>query len=307
MTEKILVVSKLQKTFRKPFSGRKVEAVRGVSFDVRRGEVFGFLGPNGAGKTTCIKMLTGLIFPTGGEATIFGQRVPSPDAMKRVGFLPENPYVYPYLTPREFVTLCGQLSGMGGKKLAARVEEVIVRVGMAEAIDRPVQALSKGMGQRVGLAAALVHDPDLLILDEPMSGLDPVGRKDVRDLILDERARGKTVFFSTHILNDAEQLCDRVCILRKGQVVLSGTLTELLSTSATRNEVALDSVDEACREALGKLGLEGKKMGEHVVYDVEGYDRVRAVIETAHANGARVASLVPKRETLEALFVRRAL
>jgi ABC-2 type transport system ATP-binding protein len=134
-----------------------------------------------------------------------------------------------------------------------------------------------------------------------------VGRKDVRDLILDERARGQTVFFSTHILNDAEQLCDRVCILRKGQVVLSGTLTELLSTSATRNEVALDSVDETCREALGKLGLEGKKMGEHVVYDVEGYDRVRAVIETAHANGARVASLVPKRETLEALFVRRAL
>ncbi|HEX7601842.1 MAG TPA: ABC transporter ATP-binding protein [Polyangiaceae bacterium] len=307
MTEEVLVVSKLQKTFRKPFSGRKVEAVRGVSFDVRRGEVFGFLGPNGAGKTTAIKMLTGLIFPTGGEATIFGQRVPSPEAMRRVGFLPENPYVYPYLTPREFVTLCGQLSGVSGKKLTARVEEVIARVGMSEAIDRPVQALSKGMGQRVGLAAALVHDPDFLILDEPMSGLDPVGRKDVRDLILEERGRGKTVFFSTHILNDAEQLCDRVCILRQGEVVLSGTLSELLSTSDARNEVALDGVGDGCREALGKLGLHGTRMGHHLVYDVEGYDRVRELIETAHANGARVASLVPKRETLEALFVRRAL
>ena len=152
-----------------------------------------------------------------------------------------------------------------------------------------------------------MHDPELLILDEPMSGLDPVGRKDVRDLILEERARGKTVFFSTHILNDVEQLCDRVCILRKGEVVLSGTLSELLSTSATRNEVALDAVGDACREALGKLGLEGTMMGTHLVYDVEGYDRVKELIEIAHANGARVASLVPKRETLEALFVRRAL
>ena len=146
MTERVLVVSKLQKTFRKPFSGRKVEAVNGVSFDVQRGEMFGFLGPNGAGKTTSIKMLTGLIFPTGGEAAVFGQRVPSPDAMRRVGFLPENPYVYPYLTPREFVTLCGQLSGMGGAKLVARVEEVIARVGIAEAIDRPVRRSRRAWG-----------------------------------------------------------------------------------------------------------------------------------------------------------------
>ena len=303
----VVSVDKLAKTFRRPFSGRKVEAVRGVSFDVTEGEVFGFVGPNGAGKTTSIKMLTGLIFPTSGRATIFGQEIPSPKAMARVGFLPENPYVYPYLTPREFVTLCGRLSGMSGSKLDRRVVEILGRVGMAEAIDRPVQALSKGMGQRVGLASALVHDPDLLILDEPMSGLDPVGRKDVRDLILEERERGKTVFFSTHILSDVEQLCDRVCILRKGEVVVSGKLLDLLETSKTRTEIALENVDRGLAKKLTALNAGARARGDHLVCEVEGYAAVQEIIEAAHAGGARIARLEAKRETLESLFVRRAL
>ncbi len=303
----VVSVEKLAKTFRRPFSGRRVEAVRGVSFEVTEGEVFGFVGPNGAGKTTSIKMLTGLIFPTSGRATIFGQEIPSPKAMARVGFLPENPYVYPYLTPREFVTLCGRLSGMSGSKLDRRVVEIIGRVGMAEAIDRPVQALSKGMGQRVGLASALVHDPDLLILDEPMSGLDPVGRKDVRDLILEERERGKTVFFSTHILSDVEQLCDRVCILRKGEVVVSGKLRDLLETSKTRTEIALENVDRGLAKKLTAMNAGARTMGDHVVCEVEGYAAVQEVIAAAHAGGARIARLEAKRETLESLFVRRAL
>jgi ABC-2 type transport system ATP-binding protein len=302
-----IVVDKLQKTFRKPFSGRKVEAVRGVSFEVARGEVFGFLGPNGAGKTTSIKMLTGLIFPTGGSAAIFGERIPSPRAMRRVGFLPENPYVYPYLTPREFVTLCARLSGVPGAEIDARVEKVIDRVGMSEAIDRPVRALSKGMGQRVGLAAALVHDPDLLVLDEPMSGLDPVGRKDVRDLVLEERARGKTVFFSTHILGDAETLCDRVCILRKGSVVVSGRLQDLLEDEQARSEVALATADDDARKALDEAGFPGKVMGDLWVVETEGDAALRQAIDLAHQRGAKVRSVTPKRETLEELFVRRAL
>jgi len=307
MSEVVVTVDKLQKTFRKPFSGRKVEAVRGVSFEVERGEVFGFVGPNGAGKTTCIKMLTGLIFPTGGSAKIFGETIPSPRAMARAGFLPENPYVYPYLTPREFVTLCGRLSGMTRAELDARVEKTIARVGMSEAIDRPVRALSKGMGQRVGLAAALVHDPDLLILDEPMSGLDPVGRKDVRDLILEERARGKTVFFSTHILSDVETLCDRVCILRKGSVVVSGRLHDLLKSESARSEVAFAAADEAARKALDEAGFPGKTMGDMYVVETEGDAALRNVIDVAHAHGAKIRSVTPKRETLEELFVRRAL
>ncbi len=303
----VVSVEKLAKTFRRPFSGRKVEAVRGVSFEVEEGEVFGFVGPNGAGKATSIKMLTGLIFPTGGRATIFGHEIPSPKAMAKVGFLPENPYVYPYLTPREFVTMCGRLSGMSGAKLDRRVVEIIGRVGMSEAIDRPVQALSKGMGQRVGLASALVHDPELLILDEPMSGLDPVGRKDVRDLILEERERGKTVFFSTHILSDVEQLCDRVCILRKGEVVVSGKLGELLETSKTRTEISLEGTTRELGAKLTELGFGARQMGDHVVCEVEGYAAVKQVIALAHESGARVARLEAKRETLESLFVRRAL
>jgi len=307
MSDSVVVVSDLKKTFRKPFSGKKVEAVRGVSFEVARGEVFGFVGPNGAGKTTSIKMLTGLIFPTGGRATIFGETVPSPRAMTRVGFLPENPYVYPYLTPREFVALCGRLSGLSRAKLGKRVEEVIARVGMTEAIDRPVRALSKGMTQRVGLASALVHDPDLLILDEPMSGLDPVGRKDVRDLILEERARGKTVFFSTHILSDVETLCDRVCILRKGSVVVSGKLQELLKSEHARTEIAMTHASDDARAAFEKAGLAGKTMGDAFVVEAEGDDAMKRALDIAHDHGARVRSVTPKRETLEELFVRRAL
>jgi ABC-2 type transport system ATP-binding protein len=307
MSEAVVVVRDLKKTFRKPFSGKKVEAVRGVSFEVAAGEVFGFLGPNGAGKTTCIKMLTGLIFPTGGSAKIFGQNVPSPKAMTCVGFLPENPYVYPYLTPREFVTLCARLSGVASKELGKRVEKTLERTGITDAIDRPVRALSKGMGQRVGLAAALVHDPDLLILDEPMSGLDPVGRKDVRDLILEERARKKTVFFSTHILNDVETLCDRVCILRKGEVVVAGKLSELLKNESARTEIALGNVGEDAKKAIEAAGLQGRTMGDAFVIEAEGQEAMRKVLDVAHDTGALVRSVTPKRETLEELFVRQAL
>ena len=187
-----------------------------MTFDVKAGEIFGFLGPNGAGKTTTIKMLTGLIAPTRGTASILGIVAPSPEAMGRVGFLPENPYVYAYLTPREFVTLCARLNGVHGAGLQGRVVKVLERLGVAYAMDRAVRTMSKGMLQRVGFAAALVHEPELLILDEPMSGLDPVGRKEVRDIIVEEKKAGRTVFFSSHILSDVELLCDRLCILRKG-------------------------------------------------------------------------------------------
>ncbi len=299
-----LRANKLAKTFRKPFMGTRVEAVKGVSFVVETGEVFGYIGPNGAGKTTSIKMIVGLIFPTSGTASIFGTRAPSPEAMSRVGFLPENPYIYPYLTPREFVSMCARLSGVSSSDLSRKVERVIDRVGMTEAIDRPVQALSKGMTQRVGLASALVHDPDLLILDEPMSGLDPIGRKDVRDLILDERARGKTVFFSTHILSDVETLCDRVCILKKGEVAVSGKLDELLANTSRVVEIALDGVSAQLRGKLSERGWSGKSMGDHFVLEVPAGPVVREVISAAYESEAAVVSVTPKRETLEKIFSR---
>jgi ABC-2 type transport system ATP-binding protein len=307
VSETVLRALALVKTFRKPFTGRRVEAVRGVSFDVRRGDIFGFLGPNGAGKTTTIKMLMGLIAPTAGTMEILGVRAPSPDVMGRVGFLPENPYVYPYLSPREFVSMCGRLCGLSGGKLRDRVAEVIGRVGMTYAIDRAVRALSKGMLQRVGLAAALVHDPELLVLDEPMSGLDPVGRKEVRDLIVEEKHRGRTVFFSSHILTDVEMLCDRVCILRQGQVVVSGAIRELLAQGKRRTEVTVAGTSESLREELKPLAMGARVVGDVLVMELDGDEAVRSVVERALKSGARLESVTPKRETLEDLFVRQAL
>ena len=303
----VLEVDRLAKTFKKPFSGKKVEAVRGISLKVTRGQIFGFLGPNGAGKTTTIKMLTGLIAPTSGRATILGKDVPSPEAMGSVGFLPENPYVYPYLTPREFVSLCGRLNGMGGAKLQKATALVLERVGIAYAMDRPVRNLSKGMLQRTGLAAALVHDPELLILDEPMSGLDPVGRKEVRDLIVEEAHAKKTVFFSSHILSDVEMLCDAVCILRKGEVVVSGTISELVDKGVRRSEITISAPPSDLAAELEALSERTQRVGSTIVAEVQGDDALRKVLERVLASGARIEAVTPKRETLEDIFVRKAL
>jgi ABC-2 type transport system ATP-binding protein len=307
VAEALIRVEALHKEFRLGLMRRRVAAVQGVSFVVERGDIFGFLGPNGAGKTTTIKMLTGLISPTGGHATIFGERVPSPLGMKRVGFLPENPYIYPYLTPTEFVELCARLSGLSRKAARDRSRSVLEQVGVLYAADRPVGRLSKGMLQRTGLAAALVADPELLILDEPMSGLDPIGRKEVRDLIVEERRRGRTIFFSTHILNDVETLCDRVTILRKGQVVVSGRLEELLNRNVRRTDIVLEGAGAELEQGFVAAGHATRRAGERLVVEAEGEGAVKSVLEQALAAGARVVEATPRHETLEELFVREAI
>jgi ABC-2 type transport system ATP-binding protein len=307
VTEAIIRVERLKKEFRQGFFMRRVLAVKDISFHVERGDIFGFLGPNGAGKTTTIKILTGLIRPTAGRAELFGDAVPSRKALARIGFLPENPYVYPYLTPSEFVELCGRLSGLSGKAARSRTREVLGQVGIAYAADRAVRRLSKGMLQRTGLAAALVADPELLILDEPMSGLDPVGRKEVRDLIVEERKRGRTIFFSTHILNDVETLCDRVAILRKGEVVVSGRIAELLRRDARRTEITIAGAYEPLSSELEREGLKLKRVGGMLVVLVEGADGVSGILERALAAGLSIEQVVPRHETLEDLFVREAI
>jgi ABC-2 type transport system ATP-binding protein len=307
VSDVVLAARGLSKTYVKPFTQKKVTAVRDVSFEVRRGEIFGFLGPNGAGKTTTIKTITGLMAPTGGTIEIFGVRAPAPDVMARVGFLPENPYVYPYLTPREFVTLCGRLSGLSGTRLRENAVRVIDRVGIGYAIDRAARTLSKGMLQRAALAAAIVHDPELLILDEPMSGLDPVGRKEVRDIVVEEKNRGRTVFFSSHILSDVEMLCDRVCILRRGEVVVSGSLRDLLHEEKRRSEVTIAGASEALEADLAASAEGVRRVGDTLVMEVAGDAAVRTVVEKALAGGASLQSVTPKRETLEDLFVREAI
>ena len=192
--ESVLEVGELHKTFFVGFLRKRIDAVRGVSFDVKRGEIFGFIGPNGAGKTTSIKMILQLIFPTRGQVKLFGRSSLDPSARRRLGYLPENPYIYSYLKPLEFLDLCGQLTGLSARERRQRSEALVHRLGIAHALDRPIGRFSKGMTQRLGFCQALLHEPELLILDEPFSGLDPIGRKDMRDLMLEQKAqetRGK--------------------------------------------------------------------------------------------------------------------
>jgi ABC-2 type transport system ATP-binding protein len=307
MTAPLIFVDGLQKEFVQGFFRRRVMAVRSVSFEVSEGDIFGFLGPNGAGKTTTIKMLTGLIAPTRGSARLFGEPIPSRAARARIGFLPENPYIYPYLTPFEFVEHCARLSGISRKSVRARARTVLDQVGILYAADRQVGRISKGMLQRTGLAAALVADPELLILDEPMSGLDPVGRKEVRDLIFDERKKGRTIFFSTHILSDVEALCDRVTILRRGEVVVSGRLRDLLKRDVRRTDIALTGAGDQLISSLAGAGHGIRREGARVVVEIEGESRVAEVLKQALDAGANVSEVTPRHETLEDLFVREAI
>lgn len=303
----VVEVKGLHKTFHVGFFRKKVEAVRGIDFEVRKGEIFGLLGPNGAGKTTTIKALLQLIFPSRGTISLFGSMSPGPDAMRRLGYLPESPYVYQYLRAHEFLDLCGRLCGMSAADRARRSDELIARVGLAGATDRPIGRFSKGMLQRIGLAQALLHEPELLILDEPMSGLDPIGRKEVRDLILEERARGRTILFTSHILSDVERLCDRVAIVHRGKVTAYGALDELLRTDVQRTEIELAGASDDLRAELEERGARVHAVGAHLIVTIEGGDGGRHVLERALAAGARVIALHEQRETLEDLFVRNAL
>jgi ABC-2 type transport system ATP-binding protein len=302
----ILSVRDLAKTFRVGFFRKRVEAVRGVSFEVRPGETFGLLGPNGAGKTTTIKGVLRLIFPDRGEVRLFGDPV-RPQGLGRVGYLPENPYVYQYLRPLEFLDLCGRLHNLNATDRRRRAAALIEQVGLGHATDRPIGKFSKGMMQRMGLAQALLHDPELLILDEPMSGLDPVGRREVRDLLVEQRRRGKTLLFTSHILSDVELLCDRVAILRGGRVTEHGPLHALLRPEVRRVELELAGVGPALREALDRVAADVRDVEGHTLAVVEGDAEVPALLEQALRTGARVVAVSPRRETLEDLFVREAV
>jgi ABC-2 type transport system ATP-binding protein len=306
VSAQIVQIDNLKKTYLVGFMRKPVQGARGITFDVREGEIVGLVGPNGAGKTTTIKCLLGLCAPTSGAARIRGVDAREPRAREQVGFLPENPYVYPYLTPREFVDLCARLSGMRVDR-GARVNKVLERTGIAWAADRPVHRLSKGMLQRTGLAAALVSNPELLVLDEPMSGLDPLGRREVRDIIFEERAAGRTVLFSSHVLSDVEALCDRVVILQAGEVVVSGAVSELIRRGSTITELTLRGVPSDARPSLLEKARVLREMSGDVVLEVEGEQSLSEVLTLALGAGATLVSAVPRKDSLEDLFVRAAL
>lgn len=296
----------LAKTFRLGFLRRRVEAVRGISFTVHRGEIFGFLGPNGAGKTTTLKMLMGLISPSRGRAEVLGLPVPNRAAKRRLGYLPETPYFYEYLTPEEFLDFAGALSDVPAVERRRRADRLIARVGLAAARGRPLRKFSKGMLQRIGIAQALMGDPELVVLDEPMTGLDPIGRKEIRDLILELGSEGKTVFFSTHILPDVETTCHRVAIVAGGKLRNIGPLGSLLSARLLTTEVVLRPAEGHAPVELpaGARRLPGGS-GD-LALELAAETDVDAFLRQVLGLGARVVSVTPRRESLEDLFVREA-
>ncbi|MFB3096061.1 MAG: ATP-binding cassette domain-containing protein [Candidatus Acidiferrales bacterium] len=236
----------------------------GLTLTVEPGETFGLLGPNGAGKTTTLKLLMRLIYPTAGTARLLGRSIDDIEVHRRIGYLPEAPYFYDYLTAREFLDYCGRLFGQPRAERRRRVGELLERVGLDSAADVALRHYSRGMLQRVGIAQTLINDPELVFLDEPMLGLDPVGRREVRDLIVELRARGKTVCFSTHILSDAEALCDRVAILNRGRLHGLGRLDEILPQKANAAEILVGQPSppllEALRTLAGGLRVTGDKV-----------------------------------------------
>lgn len=251
-------IAHLTKVFKVPMRRERVVAVRDLSIKVEPGEVYGLLGPNGSGKSTTLKVVLGLVSPTRGTTKVFGEDSALVRSRKDVGFLPENPYFYKFLSGSETVRFFGKLSGLGGEELEARVGELLELVGLTEAADRRVGSYSKGMLQRIGLAQALVQDPGLLVLDEPTAGVDPVGSREIRDLILALKARGKTILLCSHLLSQVQEICDRVGILARGRLVREGRVEDLLAVR-DRTEMVVEHASPeklaALREAAAGLGI----------------------------------------------------
>ena len=305
MGELAIEVKDLVKTYRTPFRRRKVEALRGVTFSVERGQIFGFVGPNGAGKTTTIRTLMGLIRPTSGSAKLLGLAIPSRDARARIGFLPESPYFYDYLTVPELLDLAGRLFGLEAAERKKRADALIDRVGLGRARTQNLKKFSKGMLQRAGLAQALMNDPELVVLDEPMSGLDPIGRKEVRDLIVEQREKGKTVFFSTHILSDVEAITDAVAIIARGQLQAQGSPAELVKRTVLGVDVIVHVPADAEIAALTEGASRVRRIGDELSLTLPVATDVDAWIGTAHGSGAKILQISPRHETLEDLFLRQ--
>jgi ABC-2 type transport system ATP-binding protein len=296
----ILSIDGLRKTFSQGFIPKRKEILKGISFAVSEGEIFGYLGPNGSGKTTTIKCVLGLIFPDAGRIELCGRPHLDPRSKEKVGFLPENPYFYDYLTAREFLDFYGQLFGLAPDARRARIPALLKLVDMERAADLSLRKFSRGMLQRVGLAQALINEPSLVVLDEPLGGLDPLGRKEIRDIILRLRTEGKTVVLSSHILQDIEMICDRVAILVDGRILSQGRLTDLISEKVLFTEIVLSGVGDRELATLGEplSALAGRTLLK--VYDEA---RIQAVLDLVRDRKGRIHSLLPRSQTLEDLFV----
>jgi len=295
----VIEISGLTKNYQVGFL-RKTEktALKNLDLDVSEGEIFGYLGPNGAGKTTTLKLLMGLMYPTAGSARVLGKPIGDPEAKRAIGFLPEQPYFYDYLTARELLGYYAALSGVPAKERTRRTETMLDKVGLSQSADTQLRKFSKGMLQRVGIAQAIIHDPKVVFLDEPMSGLDPIGRREVRDLIQGLNDEGKTVFFSTHILSDAEALCDRVAVLHQGELRGIGVVAELLAGASGKVEIVWEGPATALQTMCSKAKTAGA-VTRAVIAEKQTDDAVAAIRQA----GGRLKSLTPVQGSLEEYFL----
>jgi ABC-2 type transport system ATP-binding protein len=299
----IVRVDAIVKDFRPGLGLRAKRVLHGVSFAVREGEIYGFVGPNGAGKTTTLKILMGLIRPTSGNATILDCDVTETGFRQHIGFLPENPYFYPFLTGRETLRFYARLSGVDARDITRSADALIELVGLENSCDERMSTYSKGMLQRIGIAQALIHNPQVVFLDEPMSGLDPIGRKDIRDIILRLKQERKTVFMNTHILNDVEMICDRVAIIVKGRIRHEGAIQDFLAKDEMRSDIVLAALAPEEARLLGeKFSARVQTVGEQVEVQVRD-GQVRDFLQSALESHAEVLSVTPNRVSLENIFL----
>jgi ABC-2 type transport system ATP-binding protein len=292
----------LRKVYKSRFGTRRVAALDGIDLAVGPGEVFGLLGPNGAGKTTTVKILLGLTHPTAGSARLFGIPVAHPESRRRVGYLPEGHRFPGYLTARQTLSIFGRMSGMNRATVRLRIPDLLARVRLSEWADVKVKKFSKGMTQRLGLAAALVHDPDVLLLDEPTDGVDPVGRREIRDLLRAEAARGRAILLNSHLLSEIELTCDRIAVLRRGRVAAQGRIADL-TAQGSRYRMTVSPVDEALLAEFRASGASVERVNGHLVIGTRDLAHVNALVDTLRARGGMLAELAPVRSTLEDVFV----
>ncbi|HEY8120269.1 MAG TPA: ABC transporter ATP-binding protein [Myxococcota bacterium] len=299
----IVRVAGLAKDFRTGLGLRKTRVLHGIDFEVKAGEIFGFIGPNGAGKTTTLKILMGLIRASEGEAQILGHDVRETAFREHIGFAPESPYFYDFLTGAEILDFYARLCAVPRARRVERVREVLALVGLAGAADARLRTYSKGMLQRIGIAQAIVHDPSVVFLDEPMSGLDPVGRKEIRDLVVRLNADGKTIFMNTHILSDVETICDRVAIIVQGRIAYQGVLDNALAAGERKFDVTLSSLSpEFAEEAEARFEAELSGRADRITLRVAD-KHMSELVQGALAHGAAIEEVAPVRLGLEALFL----
>ena len=292
----------LRKVYGSRLRARRITALDGVSLRVEPGQVFGLLGPNGAGKTTIVKILLGLTHATQGSARLLGLPASHPESRRRVGYLPEGHRFPGYLTARQTLSVFGQMSGMDRATLKKRTPELLARVRLSEWSDVRVKKFSKGMTQRLGLAAALIHAPDVLLLDEPTDGVDPVGRREIRDLLQEEAARGRSILLNSHLLSEIERTCDRVAVLRSGRIVAEGRIDDL-TASGSRYRLVATGVDDRLVAALRETGAAVDRVNGHFDLTARDVDHLNAVIDRLRAGGARLQELSPIKSSLEDVFV----